>query len=146
MLFLKSKTNCYCAFCRTPRRMYLKKNIGFLNVMYSFTAALVVMYAFWQEFDPRFLVIFAVFLGVTETFIQIRWRLSVFCKQCGFDPILYVKNPEAAADKVSAHLQKRRDDPKFLLAKPLNLPTITPEKSQALQNRDKKGSLVSRQA
>lgn len=146
MFFLKSKTNCYCAFCRTPRRMYLKKNIGFANVMYSFIAALIAMYALWQDFDPRFLVIFAVFLAFTETFIQIRWRLSVFCKQCGFDPILYVKNPEAAAEKVTAHLQKRRADPNFLLAKPLNLPSITAEKSKALQNKDKKGSLVSRQA
>lgn len=146
MQFLKSKTNCYCAFCRTPRRMYLKKNIGFTNILYSFFAAVVLMYAFWQEFDPRFLVIFAVFLGITETFIQIRWRLSVFCKQCGFDPVLYVKDPGAAAAKVTAHLQRRREDPKYLLTRPLNLPTITPEKSEALRNKDKKGSLVSRQA
>jgi len=146
MLFLKSKTNCYCAFCRTPRRMYKKRNIGFMNIVYSAATSLIVMYCFWQAFDPRFLVIFAVFLGVTETFIQIRWRLSVFCKQCGFDPVLYVKDPEKAAEKVTAHLAKRREDPRYLLTRPLNLPSITPAKSEALKNKDKKGSLVSRQA
>ena len=104
------------------------------------------MYAFWGAFDPRVLVIMAVFLAMTETFIQIRWRLSVACKQCGFDPVLYVKEPEKAAQKVSLHLQNRREDPKYLLAKPLNLPTITPEKAEALQHKDKKGRLVSRQA
>jgi len=146
MLFLKSKTNCYCAFCRTPRRMYKKRNIGFMNIVYATATSLIAMYLFWQAFDPRFLVIFAVFLGITETFIQIRWRLSVFCKQCGFDPVLYVKDPEKAAEKVTAHLAKRREDPRYLLTRPLNLPSITPAKSEALKNKDKKGSLVSRQA
>lgn len=146
MPLLKPKHNCYCAFCRTPRRIYKKRNIGFLNIIYAVVSALILMYAIWGTFDPRVTMIMAVFLAVTETFIQIRWRLSVACKQCGFDPVMYVKEPEKAAQKVSAHLQKRREDPKYLLAKPLNLPTITPEKAEALQHKDKKGRLVSRQA
>lgn len=109
------------------------------------------MYGLWSVFDPRVLVIFAIFLGITETFIQIRWRLSVSCKQCGFDPVLYVKEHDKAAEKVTAHLKKRRLDPKYLLARPLNLPTISPAKAEALQNmlevktQGKKGVLVSRQ-
>ena len=103
------------------------------------------MYCVWKEFDPRVLMIFAVFLAATETFIQLRWRMSVACKQCGFDPVLYVKDAGAAATKVSAHLQHRKLDVKYLLAKPLNLPTISKEKSEALQNKEKKGALVSRQ-
>ncbi len=113
------------------------------------------MYGFWSAFDPRVLVIFAVSLAITEIFIQIRWRLSVPCKQCGFDPVQYVKDPEKAVEKVTTHLQQRRLDPNYLLARPLNLPTISPEKAEALQNvqqkniarnKDKKGILVSRQA
>lgn len=146
MAILKPKHNCYCAFCRTPRRIYKKRSIGLLNIFYAVAASAVVMYSFWGRFDPRVLMILAVFLAVTETFIQIRWRLSVSCKQCGFDPVLYVKEPEKAAEKVSAHLRKRREDPKYLLVKPLNLPTITPAKAEALQNKGRKGSLVSRQA
>jgi len=146
LAILKPKHNCYCAFCRTPRRIYKKRSIGLLNIFYAVAASAVVMYSFWGRFDPRVLMILAVFLAVTETFIQIRWRLSVSCKQCGFDPVLYVKEPEKAAEKVSAHLRKRREDPKYLLVKPLNLPTITPAKAEALQNKGRKGSLVSRQA
>ena len=145
MAILKQKHNCYCAFCRTPRRIYKKRSIGFLNIFYAVISSLIVMYVYWGAFDPRVLMIVAVFLAITEIFIQIRWRLSVSCKQCGFDPVLYVKEPEKAAQKVSAHLQKRREDPKYLLAKPLNLPTITPAKAEALQSKGKKGSLVSRQ-
>jgi len=143
---LKPKHNCYCAFCRTPRRIYKKRSIGFLNIIYAVVSAFIVMYVIWGAFDPRVLMVMAVFLAMAETFIQIRWRLSVACKQCGFDPVLYVKEPDKAAEKVTAHLKKRREDPKYLLARPLNLPTITPEKAEALQHRDKKGRLVSRQA
>lgn len=145
MAIFKSKNNCYCAFCRTPRRIYSRRNIGVVNIFYAALASALVMYCVWRDFDPRMLVIFAVFLAFAETFIQIRWRLSVYCKQCGFDPVLYVKDPEKAAEKVTAHLQQRREDPKYLLAKPLNLPSLTKEKAEALQNKDKKGSLISRQ-
>lgn len=150
------RKNCFCAFCRSPRRIYKKRNIGVLNIVYAALASLVVMYAFWQDFDPRGLIIFSVLLAMTETFIQFRWRLSIPCRQCGFDPVLYIKDPTRAADKVTLHLQKRREDPRYLMTKPLNLPTISKEKSLALQGKSdggktgtgasKKGKLVSRQA
>jgi hypothetical protein len=139
------KNNCFCAFCRSPRRIYKKRNIGILNITYAALAAVLVMYCFWRAFDPRVLMIFAVFLAMTETFIQLRWRLLVACRQCGFDPVLYIKHPEQAAEKVTAHLKNRRQSATYLMAKPLNLPTISKEKSEALRNRDKKGGLVSRQ-
>ena len=139
------RNNCFCAFCRTPRRIYKKRSLGVLNISLSALAAVLVMYCVWREFDPRVLMVFAVFLAATETFIQLRWRMSVACRQCGFDPVLYVKDAEQAAAKVTAHLQHRKQDVKYLLSKPLNLPTISKEKSDALQNKDKKGALVSRQ-
>ncbi len=139
------RKNCFCAFCRSPRRIYKKRNIGILNVVYAAMAALIVMYMFWQDLDPRGLMIFAILLAMTETFIQFRWRLSIPCRQCGFDPVVYLKDPDKAADKVTLHLEKRRADPRFLMTKPLNLPTLSKEKSLALQNKSKKGTLVSRQ-
>lgn len=143
---LKPKHNCYCAFCRTPRRIYKRRSIGLLNFISAAAVAVLVMYLFWQNFDPRVLVVFAICLATAETFVQVRWRLSVSCKQCGFDPVLYVKDPEKAAHKVTEHLQRRRQDPKYMLARPLNLPSISPQKAEALKNKEKKGSLVSRQA
>jgi len=66
------------------------------------------------------------------------------CRQCGFDPVLYIKDVDAASLKVREHLDRRKADPKYLLAKPLNLPAISAQKAKALQNKDKKGNLVSR--
>ncbi|WP_413587274.1 hypothetical protein [Bdellovibrio sp. HCB274] len=139
----KSKHNCYCAFCKTPRNIYRKKNIGVMNIIAAAMASIVVMFAIWQEYDPRVMIAFVVCLAISEVFVQIRWRLSVVCRTCGFDPILYVKDPAAAADKVKVQLDVRKQDPKYLLTKPLNLPTITPKKAEALENKGK-GKLVSR--
>ncbi|WP_413570198.1 hypothetical protein ACLWBD_06800 [Bdellovibrio sp. HCB117] len=135
--------NCYCAFCKSPRRIYRKKSISLMNVLGSALASVVVMFAIWQQFDPRVMIVFVVCLAFSEVFVKIRWRLSVVCRACGFDPVLYTKDPQAAADKVRFQLDVRKQDPKYLLAKPLNLPAIPAEKAKALQEKGK-GRLVSR--
>ena len=114
-----------------------------MNILAAAMASVVVMFAIWQEYDPRVMVVFVVCLAISEVFVQIRWRLSVVCRTCGFDPILYVKDPEAAAGKVKVQLDRRKEDPKYLLAKPLNLPAIPKEKAKALETKGK-GKLVSR--
>lgn len=103
------------------------------------------MYAIWQDFDPRVMIVFVVCLAFSEAFIKLRWRLSMFCSQCGFDPVLYIKHPNKAAEKVKAHLDRRKEDPKYLLARPLNLPALSPEQAKLAHAREKKGSLVSKQ-
>lgn len=139
----RNRQNCYCAFCKSPRRIYRKKNISLVNVLASGLASVVIMFALWQEYDPRVMIVVVICLAVAEIFVKIRWRLSVVCRQCGFDPILYVKEPELAAKKVKEQLDVRKADANYLLAKPLNLPTISPEKAKALQGKEK-GKLVSR--
>lgn len=141
------KHNAYCAFCKTPRRIYSKKNVGLFEIASSLVASLSVMYFIWQDFDPKFILFFVVFVAVAEAFTQIRWRLSIVCQQCGFDPVLYLKQPAAAAEKVKLHLDRRKEDPRFLLAPPLNLPTLSRERVDQIENKQKKqGKLLSRQA
>lgn len=113
-------------------------------------AAIVTMLALWQGFDPRVMIIFVVCVAISEIFVQLRWRLSIACRQCGFDPILYKKDHAAALQKVQVQLDNRKENPRYLLSKPLNLPTLTAAKSKALQERTvalqekAKGRLVSR--
>ena len=105
------------------------------------------MMAIWQEFDPRVMLIFVVFLAIAEIFVQIRWRMTIACPLCGFDPVLYMKDSALAVEKVQIRLQKRKEDPSSLLAKPLQIPKIGREKAELIQKAQsgQKGSLVSRQ-
>ncbi len=139
------KHNCYCAFCKSPRRIYRKKNIGVINIIASALASYVFMMILWQTFDPRVMIVFVVCLALAEAFIKLRWRLSLACAQCGFDPVLYLKDQQKALAQVQEKIEVRRNDPKYLLAKPLALPKISADRAKALQNTDKKGQLVSRQ-
>jgi len=136
------KTNCYCAFCKTPQRVYPKHKVGVMSLFGSLITSLLLMMVIWQEFNPRFLIFFLLFLTISEMFVQVRWRASVICKTCGFDPILYKKDPRIASQKVKEKLSERKERPENILAKPLNLPTISAEKSKAYERA---GSLVSRQ-
>lgn len=140
---LQRRHNCFCAFCKTPRRIYRKKSISFINLIASALASVVVMFAIWQQYDPRVMVVFVICLAISEVFLKFRWRLSIVCRHCGFDPVLYLKQPEIAVEKVKYQLEVRKQDPKYLLAKPLNLPAIPAEKANALQSKQK-GRLVSR--
>lgn len=135
--------NCYCAFCKSPRRISRKKNISFMNVIAAGLASMVLMLALWQQFDPRVIIVFVVCLAVAEVFVKLRWRLSLVCRQCGFDPVLYKRQPDMAAQKVKMQLDLRKQGAQYLLAKPLNIPTISPQKAKALEEKAK-GRLVSR--
>ena len=106
----------------------------------------VLMFFLWQEFHPSVVLIFAFFLAVAEIFVQIRWRLTIVCRHCGFDPVLYVKDSARAVEKVKAHLAFRQNDTASLLMRPLNLPKVTRDRKDQIDQAQakEKGSLISR--
>jgi hypothetical protein len=145
----KRRHNAYCAFCRTPRRVSRKRNISFGNILAAALTSPVIMWLMWGAPDARVFIVFACLLGVAEFFVQLRWRMSIICRACGFDPVLYVKSPRQAAKLVKDHLDRRRNSAEAILARPLNLPVLTPERAKSLAmveeaQSGKTGQLVSR--
>ena len=120
--FINKRIETYCAFCKTPRKMYRKKRLGLADILGAALGALVMMGFLFQDWDARAFLIFIGLLAIAETFIQLRWRMGVVCKSCGFDPVLYVKSPDQAATRVNAFLLAKKDDPMSLLSAPLVLP------------------------
>lgn len=144
MGILSSKLKTFCAFCRTPRNIYKKKSISFVNILGAFLASIVLMYVIWQAYDPRVMIIWVVNIVVAEVFIKMRWRLSVPCPHCGFDPVIYKKDPVVAAELVKTQISRRKVDPKYMLSRSLNLPAISPERAKTIENQGKTGQLLSR--
>lgn len=113
-----------CAFCRSERWVYVNKHVSFFDVVGSAIAAVTLGLLIWQDFDPRSLVLFAGALLVAEIFVLFRRRFSLICDRCGFDPLVYRKNPAVAAKRVREFLDRRREDPLASLMSQPNLPVL----------------------
>lgn len=114
-MFKRQKQKCYCAFCKNARRVYRKKHIDWTNVLGSFATSLFLMFALWQRFEPEILTVFVILVALSEILVQLRWRLSLPCPHCGFDPLLYIRRPEEAAHRVVSFIEKQRVAPEFWL-------------------------------
>lgn len=95
--------------------------------------SVLLMIILWQSMDPRGLVIFVLGLSVSEIFIVLRWRLTLPCPYCAFDPILYKKSPQLAAQKVRAFYEDSKETPAFYLK--TNNPLLAIQKRQKKKNK-----------
>lgn len=91
-------------------------------------ASLLLMLLIWQDFDPRFLIFFAISVVCAEIFVLVRGRLSMPCPHCGFDPWTYKRDPALAAARVKAFLAERKNDPLGPFLPPPNLPFVIKKK------------------
>lgn len=82
----------------------------------------VITNTIWHSFDPRGLFILGLLLICGEVFAQIKWRQSMICQNCGFDAILYMRDPEKAGIKIKEFLHYRAERPEYLLRPPVQLP------------------------
>lgn len=147
--FLDSRKRCFCAFCKNERIVYTKRSVGIIAIVGALLGSMVLMTLVFQEFDPKFLIFFVILLAIAEIFVQLRWRVTIVCRHCGFDPVLYVKDTKKAVDKVKAKLAARKIDPEAIFTRPLNLATIGRGKADLIEKAEKveknrQGSIISR--
>lgn len=138
---------CYCAFCKLPKKVYPKSGLGKLRILFCFLVSMPVSYVIWGEINPSLLFICALFIAMAEGFLQLRRRVSIVCRHCGFDPLVYVQSPPMAAAKVKAHLEKRKNNPASILGPALNLPRRkkpVPVRNTATMAPARSGSLLSK--
>lgn len=129
---MKSRTHrkCYCAFCGTERSVYQKRHISVVDVLLVSVASGLASIIVWQDLDPRAVVFLAFGLGISEIFVLFRWRLSIACRKCGFDPVLYKKSPEKAALRVREFMEDRRQGSLHILLPAPRLPAIVKKVSK----------------
>lgn len=98
----------YCAFCRLERNVCTQKHIGWTNVVLCAIVSVVAMVLLWSAFDPRVIIIFASTAIFAEVFVHFRWRLTLPCPHCAFDPLLYKRNRSEASARVKTKLDEVR--------------------------------------
>ena len=115
MYKLSSSEKILCVFCKLPHRVYKKNDVSLFDAFVLLLISGLFMFLVWGEPDKRSLILFGVLIFSMQVFIRMRWRESVKCPHCGFDPVLYKVDNESAAEKVQTFLQDRKTNPKFLL-------------------------------
>ncbi len=106
---------CLCAFCKNERKVYRKKHISFGSVVAMVFVASLFSYVFYQNVHPFPFVLGLAALSIAEISTQLRWRMALRCSHCGFDPLLYLRDPSKAALKVKDFVEERQRAPDSLL-------------------------------
>ena len=118
---LSRRKSCYCAFCKVPRKVYSSKHLSTIEVIAFVLLGIVMTYAIFKSLDPSGLFLVGTILLVSETFSQMKWRSAMICRNCGFDPVVYVRNPEQAGLKIKAFMERRSESPSHLLRAPVQM-------------------------
>lgn len=129
---ISERKSCYCAFCKTQRKVYVNKHLSYIEVISLVILSLILTYAIYQSLDIRGLLFVGLLLMVGEVFSQMKWRASMICRNCGFDPVVYVRSPEQAGLKIKAFLERRSESPEHLLRPPVVLPQKRVKKGENL--------------
>ena len=104
-----------CVFCKLSRRVYKKREVSILDVSVLLFVTGLFAFLIWGGPDLRSLIFFMTLAFTLQIFVRMRWRESVKCPHCGFDPVLYKENSEQAALKVKDFMDIRKNNPKYLL-------------------------------
>lgn len=131
-LISRLRGRCFCAFCKAERKIYLKKHVDLTNVGGAVLLAMTAGQVIWGAPDPRALVLFCIAIVSGEVFVYLRWRASLVCNLCGFDPIIYKRSPEKAAQAVRAFFDERSENPNFWLSRS---PLLERQKQKRAQER-----------
>lgn len=123
---------CFCAYCKAERKVYTKKHVSLTNVLAASFLAMAITFTQWGAPDPRGLMIFCVFILIAETFVYTRWRASMTCNLCGFDPLIYKRSPEQAALRVRRFFEEQQKNPRFQLSRS---PLLEIQKQRLLHER-----------
>lgn len=115
-------TKGFCAFCKSPRKFYAQKRLGIKGLFSSLLIGIALSYILEQAMSPSALFIMIVIAIMLDLLTQVRWRYSVICKECGFDPVLYKKDSQRACERVKNRLEERKKDQILHWTRPLKLP------------------------
>ena len=113
----------------------MKREVSFLDTLLMLFITGLLSFAIWDGPDLRSMFLFMGMAFTAQVGLRIRYRESVKCPHCGFDPISYKKDPSQAAERVKKFLEIRKDNPQFMLKPKPNIKPIYLGRDQMLALR-----------
>jgi hypothetical protein len=107
----KSSRECFCALCRTPRKLRYSRHLSKLHYgqILVLTLGFTAVTFPWLSWKGAFSlpIIWALFESIHKSL----YRKDLKCPYCGFDPKWYKKDIKLARQKVEEFLKQNPDSP-----------------------------------
>lgn len=98
----------YCPLCRKPRASQIRPEVGTLkHFLQVGILTAVVTLALYPWFDWKGVVSFLPLWVIFEVSYRSKVRQSLKCLNCGFDPVLYLKDVGLARKEVESFWQEK---------------------------------------
>lgn len=109
----KETRDCFCALCRSPRRLRYSRHLKPLHYIQILILALVFSAIVYPWFAWKGVVCLPIIWAIFETVHKSLYRKDLRCPICGFDPAWYKKDVRIARQRVEEFLKENPDSPIF---------------------------------
>lgn len=106
----KSK-DCFCALCRSPRKLRYSKYLSRLNYLQIFVLTLVITAGLFSFVGAKGALSLPIVWILFESIHKSLYRRDLVCPYCGFDPKWYKKDVRFARQKVEDFIKQNPDSP-----------------------------------
>lgn len=114
----KSSKECFCALCRTPRKLRYSRHLSKMNYVQIFVLALVFTAATFPFLEWKGVMSLPIIWALFESIHKSLYRKELSCPFCGFDPKWYKKDVKMARQKVENFLKENPDLSVFKRSRP----------------------------
>jgi hypothetical protein len=107
----KKSRECFCALCRSPRKLRYPRHLSLLNYSQIIFLSAVFSAGLWNWLGEKSLVVLPIVWAIFESVHKSLYRKDLKCPHCGFDPKWYKKDVKLARQKVEEFLKQNPDAP-----------------------------------
>ncbi len=107
----KTQKDCFCALCRSPRKLRYSRYLSGINYAQILLLTIGFSAATFQWLHWKGVMALPIIWALFESIHKSLYRRDLICTQCGFDPKWYKKDVKLARQKVEEFLKQNPDSP-----------------------------------
>lgn len=117
MRLKKTKTECYCALCRSPRVLRYSRHLQKHHYLQILVLTIGLTATTYTHFEWRGMMALPLVWALFESIHKSLYRKDLKCPFCGFDPTWYKKDVKLARRKVEEFLKQNPESPVLVKAR-----------------------------
>lgn len=110
-MFQNTVRECYCALCRTPKKMTFTRHLSLIHYLQITLLTVVSTWLLFAVLEWKTLGSFFLYWAGFELSRKLLYRRELKCKVCGFDPTWYRRDVRVARKQVETFLKENPDSP-----------------------------------